>query len=75
MSCQGCKFWSDLVARAEGFAEPVEALCLNYKSKHYKKFVRLGCREKIFGPAIDRVSSEEEEDSVNIVYESDQNED
>jgi hypothetical protein len=50
--CEGCKFWSELVAHATG-DEPIRALCLNPESRSYQKMVHTGCDKKIEGPAID----------------------
>lgn len=36
-NCKGCRFWSEMVARARG--EKVEALCLNQHSPNSLKYV------------------------------------
>jgi hypothetical protein len=35
--CAGCRFWSEMLARCNG--GPIEAMCLNKKSKKYQKYV------------------------------------
>lgn len=52
MTCDGCKYWSELVAASEG-CDPIKAMCLNPDSGHYQKMVRRGCEDKQEGRAID----------------------
>lgn len=42
MKCDGCKWWSEMVAEAVGCG-PILALCLNSDSPHSGKMVRSGC--------------------------------
>lgn len=51
-SCDGCKFWSELVAAAIG-GEEMKALCLNTESHRYQKMVCSGCDKYEEGRAID----------------------
>ncbi len=43
MNCSDCRFWSELVARAEGTS--IQALCLCEDSPHYTKYTldKHGC--------------------------------
>lgn len=50
--CEGCKFWSEMVAHAIG-NEPVKAMCLNEHGPHYGKMVHKGCDKKALGQAVD----------------------
>jgi hypothetical protein len=52
MDCDGCKWWSELIARStEG--RPMEAMCLNCESRYYNRLVSLGCELHAPGRAID----------------------
>lgn len=51
-TCEGCKFWSELIAQSTDDME-TEALCLNERSTFRGKFVRNGCDEYVVGRAID----------------------
>lgn len=50
--CEGCKFWSELVAQTDerGF---VEALCLH--PDRPRTFTRTGCRDHVDGVALDHI--------------------
>lgn len=37
-NCAGCRFWSEMIARAEG-GGPVEAMCLNPASRQRGNYV------------------------------------
>lgn len=37
-NCAGCRYWSEMIARAEG-GGPVEAMCLHKSSPHWAKYV------------------------------------
>lgn len=52
--CASCKWWSDLIARANG-AGLIEALCLNPQGSKYRQFTRAAatCAAHQQGPAID----------------------
>lgn len=51
-SCDGCKWWSELVAQQIGDG-PMTAMCLNTQSPDCQKMVWRGCDEREFGTAID----------------------
>jgi hypothetical protein len=51
-SCDGCKFWSELIARAIG-GGPLQAICLSHESGHYGAYVHRGCESFSAGRAID----------------------
>ncbi len=63
-TCDGCKFWSELIAQAIG-GGPVQAWCLNPDSPMYHRYAHLGCEKHTPGRAIDDpspVASEISED-------------
>lgn len=64
-TCDGCKFWSELVARSVGGAE-MEALCLNHESHRYNKMVNGGCDKHVQGRAIDDPSPTASEISATV---------
>lgn len=35
--CMGCRFWSEMIAKAEG-GGPVQALCLNLESPRHSQY-------------------------------------
>jgi len=43
-NCAGCKFWSEMIARAHG-GGPVEAMCLASSGKHSSQYTtaRMSC--------------------------------
>lgn len=51
-TCDGCKFWSELIAGTIG-GEVVKAMCLNPQSHQYQKMVCGGCGEYVPGRPID----------------------
>lgn len=51
-SCEGCMFWSELIARSIG-GRPLEALCLNLVARNYGIYTHAGCDDFEAGPAID----------------------
>jgi len=50
--CDGCKWWSELVAQQIGL-DPMEAMCLNPVSPRYQRMVHDGCECCEHGRAID----------------------
>ena len=52
MTCEGCKYWSERLARSLG-GGPVEAMCLNENSSHIMHYVHYGCKKHTPGPAVD----------------------
>ena len=54
MSCEGCKFWSALVAQSIGCG-PIEALCLNKESDKFNKMTKEAdsCESREPGQPID----------------------
>ena len=64
-TCDGCKFWSELIAQAIG-GRDVEALCLNPESHRYNKMVNGGCDKHVAGRAIDDPSPTASEISKTI---------
>ena len=55
-TCDGCKFWSELVARQFGNG-PMEALCLCPESHRYNKMVEGGCDKYVYGRSVDDPSA------------------
>lgn len=51
-TCDGCKFWSELIAMSNG-AGQLDALCLNPESHRYNRMVEGGCDKHTPGRAID----------------------
>lgn len=51
-TCDGCKFWSELIAGAIG-GEVVKAMCLNPRSHQYQKMADGGCVEYQAGRPLD----------------------
>lgn len=51
-TCDGCKYWSELVASVVG-NEEMQALCLNPASHRYSKKVCGGCDKYVAGRSID----------------------
>lgn len=51
-TCDGCKFWSELIARQVGDG-PMQAMCLNVESHRYQKMVDGGCDQHTEGRPID----------------------
>jgi len=51
-TCDGCKFWSELIAAMNG-GEEMKALCLNTESHRYSKMVHGGCEKYVAGRSID----------------------
>lgn len=52
MVCDGCKWWSEMVAQSLGCG-PIEAMCLNPESSEYQRMIRDGCSERKSGRAVD----------------------
>jgi hypothetical protein len=52
IECDGCKFWSELIAQKIGLG-PMEAMCLNPESHKYQHMVHDACSYKEEGPPID----------------------
>lgn len=52
MSCDGCKFWSELIAEAVG-GGPLKAMCLNSDSVYSQEMTYQGCTKFELGPSID----------------------
>jgi hypothetical protein len=50
--CDGCKFWSEMVAASIG-CEPMKAMCLNSESHRYQKMVNSGCDKYEAGRPVD----------------------
>ena len=51
-SCDGCKWWSELVAAQEGTG-PMKAMCLNPDSPCYQRMEWRGCRKCESGRPVD----------------------
>ena len=51
-TCDGCKYWSELVAMGNGAGE-LDALCLNPESHRYNRMVCGGCDKYEAGRSID----------------------
>ncbi len=52
MTCNGCTWWSELVAQASG-SGPVKAMCLNSDLLQYQRMTSGGCGKYHAGVAID----------------------
>jgi hypothetical protein len=52
MTCDGCKWWSELIATID-MAGPLKAACLNKDSVWFGKFVYVGCNDRVAGRAVD----------------------
>ncbi len=50
--CEGCKFWSEMIAESKG-GGPLKAMCLNDKASCYQDMVHEGCNNREEGPSID----------------------
>lgn len=72
-SCDGCKFWSEMVAEGT-VGGPLKALCLNYKGPHHSEMVHRGCSKYEQGPSIDNPSIQDgaylDSEVDNTLYES-----
>jgi hypothetical protein len=53
--CDGCKWWSDMIAQCIG-GGPVEAYCLNPDSSKFGTYTLNGCVKKEDGLAIDSLN-------------------
>lgn len=51
-TCDGCKFWSELIASDIG-GEEMNAMCLNHESHLSQKMVHGGCDKYVAGRSID----------------------
>lgn len=51
-TCDGCKFWSELIAQQLGDGE-MQAMCLNADSHRYQQIMNGGCDKHTPGRAID----------------------
>ena len=51
-TCDGCKFWSELIAQWKG-SGPTESMCLNPESHRYQAMVAGGCDKHTPGRAVD----------------------
>lgn len=51
--CEGCRFWSEMVAWAKTGSSEIEALCLHTESPQYGRMARNGCDERSPGLPID----------------------
>ncbi len=52
MKCDGCKWWSEMIAAAMGCG-PMKALCLNPKSPTCNRMVSSGCFVREAGDPVD----------------------
>lgn len=52
MTCEDCKYWSELVAASVGNG-PLKAMCLNVDSPHYTSMVHRGCDRYEAGRSVD----------------------
>ena len=52
MTCDGCKWWSELCAQSLG-GGPMYAMCLNSDSSHCSSMVMKRCAEYEAGVAVD----------------------
>ena len=71
MSCEGCKYWSEMVAESIG-GGPVKALCMREcgaNLPHAARMVYMGCEHREIGPALDDPASAYDEDEVNALEE------
>jgi hypothetical protein len=59
-ACDGCKFWSELVATQRAGWE-MQALCLNPNSHCYQKMVAGGCGEYVAGRSLDDPAPQEDD--------------
>lgn len=52
-NCEDCRYWSEMLASAD--AADVSAVCLNQKSRNFKRFTvsRVTCPEWEYGTAVD----------------------
>ena len=55
-SCDGCKWWSDQLARSIGLAT-VEAYCLNGDSRRWRQYAHLGCDKYEAGEPVDATNA------------------
>lgn len=52
MNCQGCKWWSEMIAESIGCG-PIKAMCLNPDSPKFNRMVNTDCDEFCDGTPID----------------------
>ena len=56
-TCDGCKFWSEQIARQVGIDGGLQAACLNRESHRFQAFVNGGCDKWEAGLPIDAVNT------------------
>lgn len=59
-SCNGCKFWSDKVAKIDESTGQLKALCLNKDSAYRSDYVYKGCWKFDEGDSVDLEMIEEQ---------------